>query len=435
MTTSRPSSSTPTARARRTSPPATWSSTSRPIVRHAFRYAAWTACARRRRAARGRACQRARWVSTATTRRSRLTSGAPASRSEVAVSTGSSSRSWSTLMPRPTTIPAGCSSQRMPQTLRSSSAGRSTSLGHLSPASSPATSARASRTARPVGQRQPAAALRPGRARSTDRVTEVCGGRVPGAAQPASAGLLVVGHDHAPGLGEARRLEVGGAERRVDVDSRPRLTRRDQRLVQCLTVERFAHGGKARLADMAQTTDSVADPLSVGGTDVPSPDSGIDIHSTAGKLADLKRRVAEVAHAGSERAIEKQHARGKKTARERLEMLLDEGSFIEMDKYARHRSIAFGQEAEPALRRRRRHRLRHGRRADGRGVRAGLHRLRRVAGRGLRREDLQGHGLRDEGRLPGRRASTTPAARASRRAWSRSGSTARSSAATCTRPG
>jgi propionyl-CoA carboxylase beta chain len=96
---------------------------------------------------------------------------------------------------------------------------------------------------------------------------------------------------------------------------------------------------------MAQTTDSVADPLSVGGTDVPNPDSGIDIHSTAGKLADLKRRVAEVAHAGSERAIEKQHARGKKTARERLAMLLDEGSFIEMDKYARHRSVAFGQEA------------------------------------------------------------------------------------------
>jgi propionyl-CoA carboxylase beta chain len=96
---------------------------------------------------------------------------------------------------------------------------------------------------------------------------------------------------------------------------------------------------------MAQTTDSVADPLSVGGTDLPHSERGIDIHSTAGKLADLKRRVAEVAHAGSERAVEKQHARGKKTARERLELLLDEGSFVEMDKYARHRSVAFGQEA------------------------------------------------------------------------------------------
>ena len=84
---------------------------------------------------------------------------------------------------------------------------------------------------------------------------------------------------------------------------------------------------------------SKSDTHSIGGTDVPKD---IDTTTTAGKLADLKRRVAEVAHAGSERAVEKQHARGKKTARERLEMLLDEGSFVEMDKYARHRSVAFG---------------------------------------------------------------------------------------------
>lgn len=88
---------------------------------------------------------------------------------------------------------------------------------------------------------------------------------------------------------------------------------------------------------MAESTTSIV----TGGTEVPGD---IDVHTTAGKLADLKRRVAAVAHAGSERAVEKQHARGKKTARERLEMLLDEGSFVEMDKYARHRSNAFGQE-------------------------------------------------------------------------------------------
>ncbi len=92
---------------------------------------------------------------------------------------------------------------------------------------------------------------------------------------------------------------------------------------------------------MSQSTETT-DAQAIGGTDVPAD---IDIHTTAGKLADLKRRVAEVAHAGSDRAIEKQHARGKKTARERLEILLDEGSFVEMDKYARHRSTAFGQEA------------------------------------------------------------------------------------------
>src|SRR6476661_3130649 len=74
-----------------------------------------------------------------------------------------------------------------------------------------------------------------------------------------------------------------------------------------------------------------------------APD-GPDLSTTAGKLADLKRRVAEVANAGSDRAVEKQHARGKKTARERIEMLLDEGTFIELDKYARHRSNNFGQE-------------------------------------------------------------------------------------------
>ncbi|MEO6996719.1 MAG: acyl-CoA carboxylase subunit beta [Terracoccus sp.] len=68
-----------------------------------------------------------------------------------------------------------------------------------------------------------------------------------------------------------------------------------------------------------------------------------DLSTTAGKLADLRRRVAQVAHAGKAGAVEKQHDRGKKTARERIDMLIDEGTFIEMDKYARHRSNAFNQ--------------------------------------------------------------------------------------------
>ncbi|MCW2856237.1 MAG: accD5 1 [Marmoricola sp.] len=77
------------------------------------------------------------------------------------------------------------------------------------------------------------------------------------------------------------------------------------------------------------------------GTDVPAD---IDIHTTAGKLADLERRIDEAVHAGSEKAIEKQHAKGKKTARERIETLFDEGSFVELDELARHRSVAFGLE-------------------------------------------------------------------------------------------
>jgi propionyl-CoA carboxylase beta chain len=67
-----------------------------------------------------------------------------------------------------------------------------------------------------------------------------------------------------------------------------------------------------------------------------------DIHTTAGKVADLNRRIDEAVHAGSARAVEKQHARGKKTARERIAMLLDEGSFVELDELARHRSTNFG---------------------------------------------------------------------------------------------
>jgi propionyl-CoA carboxylase beta chain len=72
------------------------------------------------------------------------------------------------------------------------------------------------------------------------------------------------------------------------------------------------------------------------------PAAAPDLHSTAGKLADLERRIDEAVHAGSARAVEKQHARGKKTARERIEMLLDPGSFVELDELARHRSTNFG---------------------------------------------------------------------------------------------
>jgi propionyl-CoA carboxylase beta chain len=67
-----------------------------------------------------------------------------------------------------------------------------------------------------------------------------------------------------------------------------------------------------------------------------------DIHTTAGKLADLNHRFDEAVHAGSARAVEKQHAKGKMTARERIAALLDEDSFVELDELARHRSTAFG---------------------------------------------------------------------------------------------
>jgi propionyl-CoA/long-chain acyl-CoA carboxylase carboxyl transferase subunit len=71
-------------------------------------------------------------------------------------------------------------------------------------------------------------------------------------------------------------------------------------------------------------------------------DSAQDLHTTAGKIADLGRRREEAVHAGSARAVERQHAKGKATARERIAKLLDPGSFTELDELARHRATDFG---------------------------------------------------------------------------------------------
>ena len=62
------------------------------------------------------------------------------------------------------------------------------------------------------------------------------------------------------------------------------------------------------------------------------------MHTTAGKIEDLRERIDEAVHAGSARAVEKQHVKGKGTARERIDMLVDPDSFTEIDEFARHRA-------------------------------------------------------------------------------------------------
>ena len=64
------------------------------------------------------------------------------------------------------------------------------------------------------------------------------------------------------------------------------------------------------------------------------------------KIRELveKRNVARVG--GGEKRIEKQHAQNKLTARERIDLLLDEGSFEEFDMFVTHRTTAFGMEKE-----------------------------------------------------------------------------------------
>ena len=67
-----------------------------------------------------------------------------------------------------------------------------------------------------------------------------------------------------------------------------------------------------------------------------------DIRTTAGKIADLRRRRLQAETNGTPEAIEKRHAQGKLTARERIARLVDPGSFVEMDAFSRHRSSNFG---------------------------------------------------------------------------------------------
>jgi propionyl-CoA carboxylase beta chain len=74
----------------------------------------------------------------------------------------------------------------------------------------------------------------------------------------------------------------------------------------------------------------------------PSTLQCVTTSSTADKLADLHRRIAEGPEALASAAVEKQGKRGKKSARERIDALLDEGSFVELDAFATHRSSNFG---------------------------------------------------------------------------------------------
>src|SRR5947209_3348285 len=59
------------------------------------------------------------------------------------------------------------------------------------------------------------------------------------------------------------------------------------------------------------------------------------------KLELLKERLRKAEEGGGQARVEKQHASGKLTARERIEFLLDEGSFEEFDKLVVHRSRDF----------------------------------------------------------------------------------------------
>src|SRR3954467_8769383 len=67
------------------------------------------------------------------------------------------------------------------------------------------------------------------------------------------------------------------------------------------------------------------------------------------KFDELERKNEESLLGGGQKRIEQQHAKGKLTARERVELLLDEGSFEELGKFVMHRSNDFGLDQEHYL--------------------------------------------------------------------------------------
>ncbi|MCK5036153.1 MAG: methylmalonyl-CoA carboxyltransferase, partial [Candidatus Sabulitectum sp.] len=71
--------------------------------------------------------------------------------------------------------------------------------------------------------------------------------------------------------------------------------------------------------------------------------------SSADKADKLRKLREEALLGGGEKRIAKQHARGKLTARERVELLLDDGSFEEFDMLKTHRCINFGLEKQNFL--------------------------------------------------------------------------------------
>src|SRR5437868_7924793 len=62
------------------------------------------------------------------------------------------------------------------------------------------------------------------------------------------------------------------------------------------------------------------------------------------RLEELRRRHTRAEAGGGDARRERQHAEGKLSARERIDLLLDEGTFVETDKLVRHRSHDFGME-------------------------------------------------------------------------------------------
>src|SRR5579875_186580 len=97
------------------------------------------------------------------------------------------------------------------------------------------------------------------------------------------------------------------------------------------------------MSDQSATASPTAAPEGADGALGSAPRTGAHTdHSMAARLRTLEERKAQAMHPGTERSVQSQRAKGKMLARERIEYLLDEGSFQEVDLLVRHRSTAAG---------------------------------------------------------------------------------------------
>ena len=72
----------------------------------------------------------------------------------------------------------------------------------------------------------------------------------------------------------------------------------------------------------------------------------MSIHEKLARLEQLRHKSKE---GGGEERLSAQHSKGKLSARERLKLLLDEGSFTELDRFVTHRSVDFGLDEKKIL--------------------------------------------------------------------------------------
>jgi len=115
-----------------------------------------------------------------------------------------------------------------------------------------------------------------------------------------------------------------------------------------------AHADQSDHGDDTDDTGAHADEIGAHADDTehgddagaPAGEAGVHASTTAEKLAYLRSVREQARLGGGARRIEAQHAKGKLTARERLDLLLDRGTFVEIDQFVTHRSSGFGLEHE-----------------------------------------------------------------------------------------